>query len=384
MTGRERVEATFAGDKPDTPAIHHVGFSSAAASLLLGREAYVGGGIQRWREARALWQGPDAHAEFLERSFRDAVDIAKLCGNDIVRPTYWRYPRKPTSVADENTLVFESGPESTWAVLRFDPPTEQCGITPIRPGREVTIEDLDAEVAQAEKRAAEYVPDEQTYDFELRAHAELGDAGVVRCGGVAVGVAHDQVWMEAIALRPDLVKRSLAAQATRAEKNMAFLSARGLMYWFGGFDFAAQTGPMFSPASFNELVLPALQRVSRGCRTYGGKHLFASDGNLWAVADTLFGESGVDGYYEIDRRASMDLRKLRQRFPDLTLVGNISSHTLHLGSPEEVAAEVNDCLDAAEELGRIVVGMSNYIVPGTPEANVMAVFETVNARRAGA
>jgi uroporphyrinogen-III decarboxylase len=95
------------------------------------------------------------------------------------------------------------------------------------------------------------------------------------------------------------------------------------------------------------------------------------------VADDLFGASGVDGFYEIDRRAGMDLRKLRARFPDLTLFGNINSHTLHVGTPAEVIEETMDCLAAAKELGGIVVGVTNLPVPGTPEKNLRAMLEAI-------
>ena len=80
MTPRERVDAVFEGKRTDKVPICHISICSETASALLGREAYVGGGIQQWREVKALWEGKDAHQEYLERSFRDAIDIALLMG----------------------------------------------------------------------------------------------------------------------------------------------------------------------------------------------------------------------------------------------------------------------------------------------------------------
>ncbi len=125
MNPAERVAATFRKQKPDKLPVHHLGFSSGVASALLGREAYVGGGIQQWREAVSLWQGEDAHREFVERSFRDAVDVALLADQDVVRVTYWRLDRKPTRRVDEHTFLYEYGPEESWKVLQYDPETEQ-------------------------------------------------------------------------------------------------------------------------------------------------------------------------------------------------------------------------------------------------------------------
>jgi hypothetical protein len=89
----------------------------------------------------------------------------------------------------------------------------------------------------------------------------------------------------------------------------------------------------------------------------------------------------VDGYFEIDRDAGMDLRRLRQAFPHLTLIGGISSRTLHRGTRQEVVAQVLDALQAARELGSIIVGVSNYPLPGTPAENILAMLETIRDNR---
>ena len=99
------------------------------------------------------------------------------------------------------------------------------------------------------------------------------------------------------------------------------------------------------------------------------------------MADDLFGRSGVRAYYEIETAAGMDLRRLRERFPHLTLLGGVNSATLHRGSPEEVRAEVRSALEVAREFGGIIVGCSNLIVPGTPPENVEAMIETLHAER---
>ena len=138
---------------------------------------------------------------------------------------------------------------------------------------------------------------------------------------------------------------------------------------------------MYSPKLFRELVVPRLNRVSEECHKYNAYHLFASDGDLWPVADDLFGTAGVDGYYEIDRRAGMDLGRLRQRFPCLTLLGNISSHTVHLGTKEEVVEETISCIEEAKRSRGIIVGVSNYLVPGTPVENVTVLLETIRQYR---
>jgi hypothetical protein len=381
MTPKERVAAAFAGLSTDKIPIHHIGSLSAVASELLGREAYVGGGIQQWREARALWRGPDAHQEYLERSFQDAIDLSMLLGNDIIRASYWRFPRRPTREIDENTYLFENGPEERWQVLRFDPASEQCSIFPYHPEAEPTFEDIESALEHQEEALSEHRP--YVPEFELKAQQFYGHEYAVRCPGCGIGIPLERssIWFEAIAIRPDLVARHLDLEVEYARRTVPVLAGHGFKYVFGGLDFASNEGPMYSPKAFHELMLPRLKKISAICHEHGCYFLFASDGNLWSVADDLFGASGVDGFYEIDKRAGMDLAELHERFPRLVTIGNISSHTVHLGTKDDVIREVTEAIDAAKQYGRTVVGISNALMPGTPMENAITMVETIQSLR---
>lgn len=383
MTSRERVLAALQFQKTDKVPIHHIGFSSDVASALIGREAYVGGGIQQWREATAHWKGPDAHAEFLERSYRDAIDVALAAGNDIIRPSYWRYDRKPTRKVDDNTFLYEYGPEEDWRVLKYDPGSEQCDIVYYKPRPEATFETIEREIQQMEESLSSEQPREDSYVFERRAKRELGDRYEIRVGGVGMGVPLRgiEIWLEALLLRPDLIERLLDAQVETARRNVAFLSPLGFTHFWGGTDFASNEGPMFSPRLLQEVFLPRFRAVTEICHQHGGLHFFASDGDLWPVADMMFGTGAVDGYFEIDGRAGMDLARLRERYPRLILIGNISSHTVHLGTKEQIVEEALRALEVAKESSGVIVGTSNYFVPHTPIDNVMTLLETIEENR---
>jgi len=381
MNSRERVAATFKFKKTDKIPVMHVGFSSEVASGLLGREAYVGGGIQQWRETTSLWQGKDAHQEFLERSFRDAIDVALFCEHDIIRATYWRYNKKPTKRIDENTFLYGYGHEEDWCVLKFDPPSEQCNIHSYVSKGRLTFKDLERQVAEQEKALTDYSLTKEMCDFEFRARDLLKNERIIRMSYAGIGIPSESIWLEATILRPDLVERFLDIQAEECVRNIRFLAKHGFHYIFGGGDFASNEGPMYSPKVFRELCLPRLKRVTDACHECGSIFSFNSDGNLWRVADDLFGNSGIDSYHEIDRRAEMDLRKLHEHFPKLVLIGNISSHSVHLDTREEIIAQTMSCLEEAKRSRGIIVGASNYFVPHTPIENVMAVIETISKNR---
>lgn len=362
--------------------VHHIGFSSDVASAILGREAYVGGGIQQWREAVAHWNGHDAHAEYVERSYRDAIDIALATDNDIIRPSYWRYDRKPMRRLDDHTFLYEYGTEEDWQVLRYDAASEQCDIVPYRPRPPANFASIEREVEAEERSLGDYDP-AAGFAFELRAQAELGATHEIRAGGVSVGVPLRgiEIWLEAMLVRPDLIERHLDVQVELARRNVAYLAPRGFTHLWGGLDFASNEGPMFSPRLFRRYLIPRLSAVTDACHQHDALHFFASDGEFWSVADMLFGEKIVDGYYEMDSRAGMEMGRVRQRYPELILIGDVSSHTVHLGSREQIVSETLRALEAARKSGRTVVGLSNQFVPHTPIENVMAVIETIHENR---
>jgi uroporphyrinogen-III decarboxylase len=111
------------------------------------------------------------------------------------------------------------------------------------------------------------------------------------------------------------------------------------------------------------------------------KYFYSGDGNFWPVADSFFRHCRLDGYYETDRSAGMELRPLREKYPKATFVGNIRVQVLHRGTREDVIRETMDCLEAAHDLGGIIVGASNMIMPGTPPENILAMLETIEANR---
>jgi hypothetical protein len=376
-TSLHLVEEAFAGCIGTRVPVAHIGFSSAAASLVLGREALVGGGVQQWREAAAWIDGSDATAEHHARSAADAAALTHATGQDLLRWEYWRLPEKPSERIDARTFLFGARAGS-WRVRRYDPLTEMFPVVD-QGGERITaletVEDLERHL----DRLAEAPPPPAPLAAETAAVVAANPQHAIRFHAGYINIPYDEpVWLEAAVARPDLVARFLDLRTTAELARIAGLAAGGARLVFGGGDFASNQGPFYSPRVFRTLVLPRLQRITAACHAAGMRFLFASDGNLWPVADDLFGAAGVDGYYEIDRRAGMDLRRLRTRFPRLTLVGaNVSSHTLAIGTPAEVAAEVRDCLDAARELGGILVGLSNYAMPETPAANLHALLAAV-------
>ncbi|MCD6361028.1 MAG: hypothetical protein J7M38_09200 [Armatimonadetes bacterium] len=380
MTGKQRVEATFEGREADKVPIYCAGLSCRIASHVLGREAWVGHGMQQYRESVALWEGEQAHQEFIEHTRRDVLEVSEKLDLDLVRPMYWRYPHKPIARLDEYTFKF-GDEDGDWWVMRFDPDTELYQEVDRSPHPEPTIEDIRAQVECEEAAGIGEPPAPEAYPDLLAALEYYGERRMVPGFGTGIGIQRERHWLEAMALEPELVRRHLVHRARRNVQTIRTMAEMGLRILLGGGDFAGKNGPLYSPKAFHECMLPALKIVSEACERVGCWHFFASDGNLWPVAEDLFGNSGVHGFYEIDRRCEMDLERLRDTFPHLRLMGGIASETLHLGTPEEVREETLDALRVAKERGMIVVGVSNQVVPPTPPENFDMMMETLHENR---
>ena len=381
MLPKERIRAAFDHQSTDTVPVHHIGFSAQVASMVLGREAYVGGGIQQWREASALWEGEEAHQEYVERSRRDAFELGQALGHDLIRMEYWRMPARPARKVDEHTFLY-GDPDGEWRLYRFDPETELYQpVDQYPPPGGKDMDWLEERVAGAERAASDYAPTAESFADFRGMLEQYGKEHALRYNGGGLGIPYDAIWLEAMLSQPDLVGRYLDTQAERLVRAAPSLAEAGVEYVFGGGDMASDSGPFYSPRVFHDLLLPRLKRMCDACHEHGLRYLFASDGNLWPIADDLFGSSGVDGYFEIDRTAGMDLGRLRERFPRLVLIGNISSRTLDRGRREDVVAEARSCLDEARRNGGVIVGLSNYALPGTPPENLEAMIETIERCR---
>jgi len=390
MTSKERVLATIRGEPADKAPVYHLQFSGHAASVILGRDGVcIGGEHNQWLEMNALWQGEEAHCEFDAKCEADAVAITEACGMDILRLGYWRWSEKPTKKIDDRTFLF-GDPERDWYTLSYNPEIElftrtngKSHAAEARPqGRDlVSEEELTKRVLTAEERAANCGPSSGP-DARLKATVERYPDYLVRHGGGTVWVdMASPAELMAIAYWPELYARLLMAQARVIAAGVPALAEAGLDVNVSGADFCSAQGPCVSPATYRDVVIPALTLIVDACHEHRMFYFYTSDGNFWPVADDIFNVAGVDGWMETDRSAGMELRALRERFPNVTLQGNIRVQVLHRGTRDDVVREVMDCMGVARELGGVIVGASNLIMPGTPPENIVAMLETIEKNR---
>jgi hypothetical protein len=372
MTGKERVEAIFEGRVPDRPAIWEQSFASKPASEIMGRPMKTGGGRFRFEMAKAA-----LHDDELERyqyqSWADIAALAETLDWDIVIVP-WGFTAKPTKWIDDNTFVVgEQEPGQIWSVHRFDPASDTLQMVD-HSLQHANIGEFERFIADQEAAIQDY-PASEGFNAVPRSFLEMVPPKrmvAARCGGLSIPYSPSR-WLEVLVERPDLIERWLDVQVEIARKDIPVAAQRGTRYINGGGDFCYNSGPMYSPKVFHDLMLPRLQEIVRLCNEHGLWYVWRTDGWTWLVAEDLFGASGVHGYGEIDAQAGMDLGALRQAFPDLVLVGGIDcGRLLQYGTPEEIADATRRAIEVAWP--RYIVGSSNSIHAGVPAENYLALW----------
>jgi len=141
-------------------------------------------------------------------------------------------------------------------------------------------------------------------------------------------------------------------------------------------DMAHNRGPMFSPASFERILLPAYRRMVRAYKDAGARWVFLhSDGDIRPILDMLV-DAGIDGLNPLERRAGMAIEEIRKRYPRLVLTGGMcNTDTLLNGPVGRIRDEARRILDLGRD-GGIVIG-THSISPEIPPDHLAAYLEEV-------
>jgi hypothetical protein len=373
MTRHERCSAAIAGRPVDRPPRYVPGIACEVASRILGRKAYGGTGSLHYAEACAWTGGQAAHDEFEEALYRDLADLYRALDIDVFRMP-WRMTAPPARRLDELSFLY-GDPDGAHTVYKYSPATGDFGPIFSSTAQEPDVEAFEREVAGSEQAVAQGALDRlELPDEHVRICRRFGREFFVvfNGGGIGVGLSAERLLL--LGLAGDLMRRDLMVQA-RHGAAMGALLARSAYprVMIGGLDLAGNAGPMYSPATFRHVTLPACRWLMERLRPLGVHYVFRSDGVLWPISDMLFVEAGIDGYGEVDREVGMTVAAVRKRYPRLVLWGNFSSSFLARATPGEVRDEARRIVDESGPTGYFH-GCSNAILQGTPAENVLAMF----------
>ena len=382
MNSKERMQLAFAHREADRIPVGEFDIDEPVASMILGRPAWVGyGGSHRGKRAIEMMKVGQMD-EYYAHEADDLVALTRKLELDWLHILPHGKEFIPPKTLAENTWQF-GDPDGDWAIYKYQPDTDvfaEIDSSLARgglPAFERLVEGMEAatpSVAGLDFRHVDWLVREIGVDTFL-----VGNVDVYL--GFASAAA--SVFLEFIALRPDLYERYLDAQSPQS---LLFLQAQvqhGVNAVIGGEDWAGKNGPIISPKHIQRLILPRLQKLVAECHRLGIPFIKHTDGNITRIEQELLVESGIDAYQAIEPVAGMDITALKQQYgKHLTLMGNIDcAHLLCEGTPEEVATETRRVIRTAAPGGGFVLTSSNSIHGGVRLENYMAMLET--ARRYG-
>ena len=125
-------------------------------------------------------------------------------------------------------------------------------------------------------------------------------------------------------------------------------------------DMCYKNGPLISPHTFREFMLPAYQALTRFLKQMGVKIIIVdSDGNVEKLIP-LWLEGGVTGLLPFEVKAGGDVLKVRKQYPHLQIIGGIDKHRLE-GGRSEIDAELERVLPGMLAQGGYGVALDHWV-----------------------
>lgn len=142
-------------------------------------------------------------------------------------------------------------------------------------------------------------------------------------------------------------------------------------------DVCSARGPLMSPRSYKETILPEFREIVQGFRSLGLFVIKHCDGNIRAFLD-LWVDAGIHCLDPIDPGGNLDMKEMKEQYGHLIcLKGNIDcTGNLVKGTPEQVEQEVRECIEKGGRSG-FILSSSNTIHRGVKPENYQAMLNAL-------
>jgi uroporphyrinogen decarboxylase len=164
---------------------------------------------------------------------------------------------------------------------------------------------------------------------------------------------------------PDDLHAEARRKCDQAKRLLRAQSEAGADFFVFTYDFGFNEAPFISPHHFRSLVAPYLTELVETAHDLGKRVILHSDGCLTEILDQLFA-SGIDGYQSVDPQGHMDIRLVREQYPDWLLMGNVECRLLQADDEEQIRASVRYCMTHGGIGKRYIFSTSNCIFHGMP------------------
>jgi uroporphyrinogen decarboxylase len=210
---------------------------------------------------------------------------------------------------------------------------------------------------------------------EFIAHkGDLCAVAAIRLGiGAVIMSMGLQAFSYAMADDPDLILEVLEGYAQWTIRLGPRLAEIGFDIFWAFDDVAFNSGPMFSPRFFREVVLPSQAEVVQALSLPLITH---SDGDMTPILDDWL-TLGQQGIHPIQPDV-MDISAVKTQYGSrVCIVGNIFMDDLVHRTPEEITAQVRDRIERIGAGGGYIISSSNSLTADMRPENVRAMAEAI-------
>lgn len=147
-------------------------------------------------------------------------------------------------------------------------------------------------------------------------------------------------------------------------------------------DCAYKNGLMVGPETFRDLVVARTAETVNALHAADIPYVLHSDGKCDQLLPVLI-ELGFSGFHGVEAAAN-DLAAIKARFGrDITLIGNMDIVFLTHATPDEARAATRRMLATGAPGGRYVAACNTSPMDYIPDANYLAMYDTIAAWNAG-
>ena len=366
MTPKERVATALAHREPDRVPTMEFTHDYTIVQDILGHESFWRG---HFKEIEAYWEG--RRDEVVESQKRDIVQLTRELGLDGVQvnlvPPKGFQPEVLQRL-DEETWRDWQGNLYRYSALTHDLMLFKRGALDAQPAPDLW--EPPAETDQSE--------------WELIDHVlqELGDTHYVfaRPGRkLACPYPSALGWEEMIlgmADDPDGVRAARIKGAEGQASSFDVHYQRGCDNVCLGEDFGHNHGPFVSPRMFNHIYVPSIEITCAQIHRHAVPVMWHACGDNRIIVDQMIA-AGIDCYQAI--QPEEDIAGLRATFGhSLALWGGVSTHTLVMGTPEQIRAEVRYAVRGCAPGGGYLMGASHSVCVNTKPDNYLAALDELH------
>jgi uroporphyrinogen decarboxylase len=165
--------------------------------------------------------------------------------------------------------------------------------------------------------------------------------------------------------RPEELHAEARKKCDNQKKSFREMADAGADFIVMASDFGFNDGPFISPAHFRDLVTPYLSEIVQAVHDAGLKIILHSDGCLNQILDQIH-STGIDGYQSVDPQGHMDIKQVREQYPDWILMGNVACSMLQDTNEAKIRESVQYCMTYGGIGKPYIFSTSNCIFKGMP------------------